>query len=349
MIPPLPTPGTEPLASRRRRGVTRRQWIAATGVAASGASAALDGCARPPRTHSGEWAPVSIHRARAYSEDLYDLVRRILTEHRLDVAGKRVVLKPNLVEFDERTVINTHPKLVHAALEAFRAAGAADVRIAEGPGHRRVTLDLAEAGGYFATVPQFESLFTDLNLDEITRVPLERPQSKLRSLYLPNTVLGCDLLVSMPKLKTHHWAGATLSMKNLFGLVPGGVYGWPKNVLHWAGIHECIADLHELFPKAFAIVDGIVGMEGNGPIQGTPHAAGVVVAGASPVAVDATCCRIMGLDPRRIGYLQLAAGEQNLGEERMPQIGERIASVAARFAVLRELEGLRLAHPADHP
>ncbi len=110
-------------------------------------------------------------------------------------------------------------------------------------------------------------------------------------------------------------------MKNLFGVVPGGVYGWPKNVLHWAGIPECIADLHSLFPKAFAIVDGIVGMEGNGPIQGTPRTAGVVIAGASPVAVDATCCRIMGLDPTRIRYLQLAAGEQNLGEDLIPQRG----------------------------
>jgi uncharacterized protein (DUF362 family) len=288
------------------------------------------------------WAPVSIYRAAAYSEELYGLVRRMIAEHALDVRGKRVVLKPNLVEFDSHTVINTNPKLVHAALEAFRAAGAADVRIAEGPGHRRVTLDLADAGGYFATVPKFESLFTDLNLDETTKLDLVRPLSKLQSLYLPNTVLGCDLLVSMPKLKTHHWAGATLSMKNLFGVVPGGVYGWPKNVLHWAGIPQCIADLHTLFPKTFAIVDGIVGMEGNGPIQGTPRTAGVVVAGASPVAVDATCCRIMGLDPARIQYLQLSAGVQNLAEELIPQRGERIESVATSFALLPELAGLRL-------
>ena len=109
-------------------------------------------------------------------------------------------------------------------------------------------------------------------------------------------------------MKTHHWTGATLSMKNLFGVVPGGVYGWPKNVLHWAGIHECIADLHALFPRQFAIVDGIVGMEGNGPIQGTPKPAGVLVAGGDPVAVDATCCRIMQIDPLQIGYLRLAVG-----------------------------------------
>jgi len=325
-------------------GPTRRAWTKAAGMAAAGVAAAgtLESCTRPPVARAQVWAPVSIYRAAAYSEELYDLVRRIIAEHALDVRGKRVVLKPNLVEFDAHTVINTNPKLVHAALEAFRAAGAADVRVAEGPGHRRVTLDLADAGGYFATVPKFESLFTDLNLDETTKVDLKRPVSKLQSLYLPNTVLACDLLVSMPKLKTHHWAGATLSMKNLFGVVPGGVYGWPKNVLHWAGIHQCIADLHTLFPNAFAIVDGIVAMEGNGPIQGTPRAAGVVVAGASPVAVDATCCRIMGLDPARIGYLQLAAGVQNLGEQLIPQHGERIESVAANFAVLPELAGLRL-------
>jgi uncharacterized protein (DUF362 family) len=310
-------------------------------MATAGAAAGtLENCASP-QVRQQPWAPVSIYRAATYSEELYDLVRRIIAGHGLDVRGKRVVLKPNLVEFDANTVINTNPKLVHAALEAFRAAGAADVRIAEGPGHRRVTLDLADASGYFAAVPKFESLFTDLNLDETQKVDLVRPQSKLRSLYLPQTILGCDLLVSMPKLKTHHWAGATLSMKNLFGVVPGGVYGWPKNVLHWAGIHQCIADLYTLFPKTFAIVDGIVGMEGNGPIQGTPRNAGVVVAGASPVAVDATCCRIMGLDPARIGYLQLAAGVQNLGQQLIPQRGERIESVAAPFAVLPELAGLR--------
>ena len=313
--------------------VTRRRWMGG-----AGAAVVLQGCARPPE----KWEPVSIHRASAYSEDLYDLVRRIITDHKLNVHGRRVVLKPNLVEFDERTVINTNPKLVHAAWEAFRAAGAAEVRVAEGPGHRRLTLDLADAAGYFSAIPRFESVFTDLNLDEITRVQLMRPKSKLESLYLPNTVLGCDLLVSMPKMKTHHWAGATLGMKNLFGLVPGGVYGWPKNVLHWAGINESIADLHQLFPKTFTLVDGIVGMEGNGPIQGTPRAAGVIVAGASPVAVDATCCRIMGLDPAKIGYLRLAGGEENLGEDLISQTGENIGTVASRFSVLPELEHLHL-------
>ena len=300
----------------------------------------LAGCRRT--TAARRRAQVNIMRAAAYSQDLYNTMRRALAEHKLDVRGRRVLLKPNLVEFEPGSVINTHPMLVHAAVEAFRALGAS-VSIAEGPGHRRCTLDLADAAGYFQTIPGFEDLFTDLNLDEMSRVELASPVSRLRSLYLPHTVLGSDLLVSMPKMKTHHWAGATLSMKNLFGIVPGGVYGWPKNVLHWAGIHESIADLHSLFPAHFSIVDGIVGMDGNGPIQGRPKPAGVIVSGRDPVAVDATCCRIMQIEPARIDYLTLAGGRDAIAEENIQQTGERTESVETRFELTPHLRDLRKA------
>jgi uncharacterized protein (DUF362 family) len=268
----------------------------------------------------------------------------MLDEQQVDVRGRNVVLKPNLVEFEPQSSINTNPIVVHAALEAFRARGAASVRIAEGPGHRRNTLDLAEAAGYFKTVPHFEDLFVDLNLDDVSRVNPARRFSRMKKIYLPNTALGADLLVSMPKMKTHHWVGATLSMKNLFGVVPGAVYGWPKNVLHWAGIEESIADLHALFPRQFAIVDGIVGMQGNGPIQGVAKKAGVLVAGADPVAVDATCCRIMGIDPMRIGYLRLASEgvEAQISERNIHQTGESIVSVQTRFDLIPEFQSIRL-------
>ncbi len=285
---------------------------------------------------------VSIVRAPAYTQELYGIVRRLLVEHRVDVRGKRVVLKPNLVEFDPGTTINTHPILVHAALEAFRSMGAAEVRIAEGPGHRRVTLDLAEAAGYFETIPHFEDLFTDLNLDEVSQVLLQNPFSRLTSIYFPNAALAADLIVSLPKMKTHHWVGATLSMKNFFGLVPGSIYGWPKNVLHWAGIEECIADFHAAFPRHFAIVDGIVGMEGNGPIQGNPKRAGVLVAGKDMVAVDATCCRIMQINPQAIRYLRLASEPGRLDEANIHQTGESIRSVQTPFDLIQPFQSIRI-------
>ena len=317
-----------------RLHLSRRQVLAGSVALASGA-----GCSRSPVP--GSEPRVSVLRS-SYDQRLAGDVRRLLSEHKLDVKGRRILLKPNLVEFDPGTSINTNPLLVLAALEAFRALGAADVRIAEGPGHRRPTLDLADAAGYFQTVPDFERLFTDLNLDEVTQVELPRAARDLRSLYLPRTALECDLLVSLPKMKTHHWVGVTLGMKNLFGLVPGAVYGWPKNVLHWAGIDESIVAINSAVPRLFTIVDGIEGMEGNGPIQGQRKPAGVIVAGADRVAVDATCCRIMGIDPARIGHLKMAGTQGQTLEANVLQIGEPIRSVRTPFDLLPEFSGLRL-------
>jgi uncharacterized protein (DUF362 family) len=131
-------------------------------------------------------------------------------------------------------------------------------------------------------------------------------------------------------------------MKNFFGLVPGGIYGWPKNVLHWAGIDECIADLHAAFPRHFAIVDGVVGMEGNGPIQGNPKPVGVLVAGMDMTAVDATCCRIMRINPSTIRYLRLAAGPPHLEEQNIRQIGEPIKNVQTSFELIEPFHNIRL-------
>jgi len=313
--------------------LTRRGVIAAGGVALAGCT----GAKRP-----AEAPVVSIVRQPGYTQDIYETVRRTLAGHQLNVREKSVVLKPNLVEFEAGNVINTNPILVHAAMEAFKAMGASSVRIAEGPGHRRGTLDLADAAGYRKTIPGFEDLFTDLNLDDVSQIQFAHPVSRLRSLYLPHTALSCDLLVSMPKMKTHHWAIATLSMKNLFGVVPGGVYGWPKNLLHWAGIAECITDIQTVFPRTFALVDGIVGMEGNGPIQGTPKAAGVIVAGQDMAAVDATCCRLMRIDPMQVEYLRLSRDSAELAESAIRQNGESIAGLSTVFELLPQFRSAHL-------
>jgi uncharacterized protein (DUF362 family) len=258
------------------------------------------------------------------------------------VRGKRILLKPNLVEFSPDAPINTNPVVVSAAVDAFYSLGAQSVRIAEGPGHRRMTLDMAESAGFFSSISRFEDIFTDLNTDDVRRVALHNPVSTLKELYLPNAVFDCDLLVSLPKMKTHHWAGATLSMKNLFGVVPGGVYGWPKNILHWSGINESIVDLQTLFPKQFAIVDAIEAMEGNGPILGTSKHMGLLVAGDHPPSVDSTCCQIMGINPSKVGYLTLTADKSSWNWKSIQQSGESIAAVQSPFALHPDLRRYRL-------
>jgi uncharacterized protein (DUF362 family) len=107
-------------------------------------------------------------------------------------------------------------------------------------------------------------------------------------------------------------------------------------------IGPAVAELYRIFPRSFAIVDGIVGMEGNGPVQGRARACGVLVMGADLAAVDATACRIMGIDPDKIEYLKLAAGGR-MAEEQIEQHGETIASVRTPFALIPEFQHLRLA------
>lgn len=280
---------------------------------------------------------VAVLPAQRYDETaLVDTVTRGVQLFDLDVRDRRVVLKPNLVEFDPNGVINTHPTLIASTIEAFRSLGAREVIVAEGPGHRRDNEYLLRASGLHEQLQDMGARFVDLNHDVVRRVGLRSSFTELGELYLPTTVLDADLFVSMPKLKTHHWAAVTLSMKNLFGIVPGSLYGWPKNILHWVGLEGSIIDINAaLDVPRFNIVDGIVGMEGNGPIQGEARQVGVVVFGADPVAVDATCTRLMSIDPWEVGYLSAVEPFLgNLAPERIEQLGEALSTYRADFRVL---------------
>jgi uncharacterized protein (DUF362 family) len=293
-----------------------------------------------------EESRVAVLRAEDYDRDL---VQPILDGARLcglDARGRGVILKPNLVEFEAGTPINTDPRLVEAAVEAFRRMGASRVRVAEGAGHRRDTELLLEGTGLGPALRALRVPFVDLNLDDVAERRTASWFTGQRALWLPRTLLEGDVLVSMPKLKTHHLAGATLAMKNLFGCVPGAVYGWPKNVLHWWGIDRSIVDLAATLRPAFAIVDGIVGMEGNGPIQGTTRRTGVLVFGRDPVAVDATCARLMGLAPERISYLAAAgAFLGNVREDRIRQAGEAPGGMRQDFELIAPMRRLRAGSP----
>jgi uncharacterized protein (DUF362 family) len=327
--------------------LTRRNFLrsALLTTAAVGGSSA---CTKAP-----EWKPagylkrsasrVAILKADSYDRPLAAIIADGIKACKLEVGGKRVLLKPNMVEFDPGGVINTHPRVVAAAIEAFRSLGARDVAVGEGPGHQRDTEHLLKDSGFAQVLKEQRTRYVDLNEDAVRSLALESTFTKLGHLYFPETVLRSDLLVSMPKLKTHHWAGVTLSMKNLFGVVPSAVYGWPKNALHYAGINESILDINStLSIPRFAIVDGIVGMEGNGPIQGQPKTCGVLVFGEDLVAVDATAARIMKIEPTQVAYL--AEADRFLGnivERNIVQLAESVSAVQQDFAVVDRFRHLK--------
>ena len=285
---------------------------------------------------------VAILRVSSYHQELTSLIIDGIRAFSLPVKGKKILLKPNLVEYESDNVINTHPALVGAAIQAFQTLGAAEVKVGEGPGHRRDTDGLLLDSGLLSYLKMSAVEFVDLNLDNTRPVNLLSRYMGINSLFLPESVLACDILVSMPKIKTHHWAGMTISLKNMLGIVPGVHYGWPKNLLHWRGIHQSVVDVSSTVFPHFVIADGITAMEGNGPIQGKPKACGLLVMGNDPVAVDSTCARVAGFNPEKIEYLRITGQFLgNIEEERILQIGEPLSRVISPFEVIDSFKYLK--------
>ena len=281
---------------------------------------------------------VFVTRAESYGPHLVDVVLRGLGElglSRKTISGKAVLLKPNLVEPTVNAPhVNTHPAFVRAVVEVFRRLDAREVFVAEGQGHCRDTAFVLEQSGLERILDDDNIPFVDLNYDDVFATTNRSRFTKLPKLYLPQSLRRADFIVSLPKMKTHHWAGVTLSMKNLFGIMPGACYGWPKNVLHHAGIPESILDICATIRPHLAIVDGIVGMEGDGPIMGTPKQSHLVVMGKNLPSVDATCARLMGFNPELINYLRHASGTLGPIQERhIHQRGEALAPLTQFFSL----------------
>ncbi len=283
-------------------------------------------------------ASVFVAKNQKYDGSLVKTIRDGLLAvgiHSKNMEGKRVLLKPNLVE-PTRLIphMTTHPAMVVAAAEVFRTWGA-EVIVGEGPGHVRDTEMALIASGVGEVLADGGLQFADLNYERVAWRRNRGKFSKLKGIYLPESVVTADLVVSMPKMKTHHWVGATLSMKNLYGVIPGIKYGWPKNVLHHHGIPQTVADINATLPRLVGIIDGIDCMEGDGPILGSMKPMGLVAVGANLPALDATIARIMGLDPEQMKYLQLAS--HRLGpiiDSKIEQRGEDWLSLVDPFQII---------------
>ena len=286
-----------------------------------------------------------------YTDDIASVILSGMKElgvNSAEIKGKRVLLKPNLVEVIKgASHINTHPLVIRGAIEAFLSLGASGIIVGEGPGHVRDSYYVLEESGMADVLYEDRIPFIDLNHDSLFTLSSKGRFSRLKEFSFPRTLKQVDIIVSMAKMKTHHWAGVTLSMKNMFGIMPGIVYGWPKNVLHYAGIGQSILDINATIKPHFAIVDGITGMEGDGPIMGTPCHAGVLVMGRNLPAVDATSARIMGIDPHKVAYLKAASNYLGpIKKKYIVQRGELISAFHKNFRLREDIpaqRGLRMA------
>jgi uncharacterized protein (DUF362 family) len=311
--------------------VNRRVAIGATGaVLTAGAIGAL-------RLACATREPVFIASGQRYDGDLVTTIRDGLVATGMPAnrfAGKQVLLKPNMVEpTREIPHMTTHPAVIQAAAEVFRSWGAT-VRVGEAPGHVRDTEMALFESGVDDALRSFGIEFADLNYEPVQWVGNLGGQSTLDGFFLPHSVVAADYIVSLPKLKSHHWVGMTASMKNLYGVLPGIKYGWPKNVLHHHGIPQTVVDICVSLPTTLAIIDAIDCMEGDGPILGSRKHLGLLMIGPSLPAVDATAARIMGLVPSRINYLRGGRKLGPISDRRIEQRGEAWQGLVQPFELL---------------
>jgi uncharacterized protein (DUF362 family) len=326
---------------------TRRNFL--LGSLAGAASLAFGGFLQFGCRIFGSRTETFIASVPNYNADISSIIIAGMRELNVlpeEIRGKTILLKPNLVEpHRTATHINTHPLMVRGAVEAFLNLEAGRVIVGEGSGHYRDTHLVLEESGMIDILHEDKIPFQDLNMGEWFITKNLGGNTELSTLTFPALLKEVDWIVSMPKLKTHHWAGVTLSMKNMFGVMPGMFYGWPKNILHFQGIDRSIIDINTTMKPHFAIVDGITGMEGDGPIMGTPKHAGVIVLGRNPASVDATCARIMGVNPVKVSHLAAAKKIGPIREALIDQRGETIQSVRTDFELIEMIEahrGLRL-------
>jgi uncharacterized protein (DUF362 family) len=166
-----------------------------------------------------------------------------------------------------------------------------------------------------------------LNLRHVKdKVKLEIPNGEaLQSIVVPRLVTE-SAVISAAKLKTHLNTTVTLGMKNMFGLLPDKF----KGKYHMKGISKVVVDINTVLKPAFTVIDGFVGMAGEGPIDGTPVQMNLIIAGTDVVATDATAARVMGFNPYEITHIRKAF-EKGLGRSEAQIIGEKLEAVKRSF------------------
>lgn len=244
-------------------------------------------------------------------------------------SGQKVLVKPNLLagKAPEKAV-TTHPELVRAVIRAVQAAGGV-VAVGDSPGVG-TPLQVARRCGILAVVEETGATFAPFA--ESVRV---RPAGgTFHELELARDLLVADVVINLPKLKTHQMMGLTGGVKNLFG----AVVGLRKPRLHLqAGTDKAffalmLLELAEQLRPALTIVDAVTAMEGDGPGSGDPIHLGALLAGANPLAVDTVAAALVGLPPTAVWTQRVAqqTGRRGSRMEEVEVLGAELASLRPR-------------------
>jgi uncharacterized protein (DUF362 family)/Pyruvate/2-oxoacid:ferredoxin oxidoreductase delta subunit len=267
--------------------------------------------------------PATYETARASVDRAFDLFPQ-------DLKGRKVLIKPNVLRASEAAEgIVTHPAVLAAVVDKVEALGPAALVVGDNPG-------LFSYGANEATFQQTglmtaaRGYYRNIGLDA---VPVPLHPNFMETVRISRAVMEADIVISLPKFKTHGLTVMTGAIKNSYGFLPGA----QKARLHKiAGspdrFHDLVVEVFRLRIPDLIIVDAVVGMEGNGPASPELREIGLILAADNAVAMDAVMAAMMGLDPGRLGFLCRAA-EYGLGSWKMADI-----ALDGELAVLKDFK-----------
>jgi uncharacterized protein (DUF362 family)/Pyruvate/2-oxoacid:ferredoxin oxidoreductase delta subunit len=231
--------------------------------------------------------------------------------------GQKVLLKPNLLgPFAPDKAVTTHPSVVRAAILLVQEAGGRAF-IGDSPGVGSQT-HVARICGLSSIVAETGAEWADFHTSREYEVPGFQVSPHLE---LVRAVAEMDVIISLPKMKTHGQMTFTGALKNQFGLIPGTLKSqWHFRLQQPLWLARLILDIHRAVRPSLAIMDGVVAMEGQGPSAGQPRNLGVLMASSDLVALDTLACHLIGLPSRLVPLLD-EARKQDLGATSMEDIG----------------------------
>jgi uncharacterized protein (DUF362 family) len=262
---------------------------------------------------------VAVIRCPGYSEaNVKDAISRIfalLELSKIIKPGQKVLLKPNLLtSLPPDKGVTTHPEIVKAVTEEVKDLGAFPF-IGDSPGGTGLQYEkvLKETGMKDIGIPT-------VNLEEKGMRKFKNPGGKVDPIYISNVALSFDLIINIPKIKTHELTLITCGIKNMFGCVPGlNKVNYHLDAPSPEEFSEALVDLFEKIPPAVTIADGIIAMEGQGPMSGKSRNLGILIASTDTVALDAVCSKIIGFEPLDIHTTKIAY-QRGLGEADLEKI-----------------------------
>lgn len=217
--------------------------------------------------------------------------------------GQRVLIKPNLIGPKPVEVpAQTHPEVIYAVAKIVLDTGATAI-VGDSPAWSTTQGCLR--------VPGVDTRLLDLGAEIVNLENPVRQRIENTNLSISRTALEADVIINVPKLKAHQQLGATFAFKNIFGCVCG-MAGKQKAYLHFSRgrnvetFCRMIVGIYHRLKPVVNIIDGIVAMEGQGPLNGTAKQVGYLIAGTDPVVCERVCCEMVGFDPRNLPLLKVA-------------------------------------------